>query len=75
MYRRIPESGLGGRSDAISWISVDVDCSGASPIVGGGTAASCGIVVFDAGANVPLLTWTVSFLTPAGYVVDRVAVI
>lgn len=59
-YRRIPDSGIGGRTDAISWMQVDVDCSSAPPVMAGSAAqVACGIVVYDAGANLPLLTWSV----------------
>lgn len=59
-YRRIPDSGIGGRTDAVSWLQVDVDCSTAPPVpAGSGAQVSCGIVVYDAGANLPLLTWSV----------------
>jgi hypothetical protein len=54
-YRRIPDSGVGGTT-AVSFISVDVDCSQAPTTA---TEAACGIVIFNAATNLPLFTWSV----------------
>jgi hypothetical protein len=51
-FRRLPESIASPA--AISYMTVDVDCSGAPPSNG---TVQCGIIVYNAGTRMPLLFW------------------
>jgi len=52
-YRRVPLSGLGGTA-SYSFVTVDVDCSGA-PV--NASEAMCGLAVFNSATNLPVFTW------------------